>query len=122
MPDDCAFCHHLAPESILYRWTSPLSGAIYVVRPLNPVTEGHVLVVPERHVTDFTSSPRLSALVMDTAASWAREEMGDCNLITSAGPYATQTVFHLHVHLVPRRAGDGLCLPWDCRSSIRSEM
>jgi histidine triad (HIT) family protein len=35
-----------------------------------------------------------------------------CNIITSAGSDATQTVFHLHLHVVPRRAGDGLALPW----------
>ena len=34
------------------------------------------------------------------------------NLITSIGAAATQTVFHLHVHVVPRHEGDGLLLPW----------
>jgi histidine triad (HIT) family protein len=36
----------------------------------------------------------------------------DCNIITSVGSAATQTVRHLHVHVVPRRRGDGLQLPW----------
>jgi histidine triad (HIT) family protein len=36
----------------------------------------------------------------------------DYNIITSMGEYATQTVFHLHVHIVPRRLNDGLHLPW----------
>jgi histidine triad (HIT) family protein len=48
---------------------------------------------------------------MSRAAQWART-CGDANLITSVGSAATQTVFHLHVHVVPRRAGDGLALPW----------
>jgi hypothetical protein len=35
-----------------------------------------------------------------------------CNLITSVGADATQSVRHLHIHVVPRREGDGLMLPW----------
>jgi diadenosine tetraphosphate (Ap4A) HIT family hydrolase len=38
--------------------------------------------------------------------------LGAANFITSAGRDATQTVFHLHIHIVPRHAGDGLALPW----------
>ncbi len=50
---------------------------------------------------------------MRYAAQWAAgHRMNPCNLITSAGREATQTVFHLHIHVVPRRDGDGLALPW----------
>lgn len=79
--------------------------------PLNPVTPGHMLFVPMVHVPD---ARRIAPLVaaMSLAASWARNIPEDFNLITSAGPAATQTVFHLHVHYVPRREGDGLKLPW----------
>ncbi|MYX67350.1 histidine triad (HIT) family protein [Streptomyces sp. KhCrAH-43] len=40
------------------------------------------------------------------------QDSGPMNLITSKGREATQSVFHLHLHLVPRAAGDGLALPW----------
>jgi histidine triad (HIT) family protein len=50
---------------------------------------------------------------MRAAAEFAQaEEISDCNLIVSKGPSATQTVAHLHLHIVPRRPGDGLALPW----------
>jgi histidine triad (HIT) family protein len=52
---------------------------------------------------------------MRMAASLARE-MGPCNLITSKGREATQTVFHMHLHLVPRAENDGLLLPWSVPS------
>jgi histidine triad (HIT) family protein len=79
--------------------------------PLNPVTPGHVLVIPTIHVADFTTKPSVSAFVMHKAAELAAD-IGPCNLITSKGREATQSVFHLHVHLVPRQLDDGLLLPW----------
>ena len=84
---------------------------IMVFEPLNPVTPGHMLVVPRLHVTDATSRPDITASVMTEAAKVAKAA-GPCNIITSVGADATQTVFHLHVHVVPRRPGDGLALPW----------
>jgi histidine triad (HIT) family protein len=82
--------------------------------PLNPVTSGHLLVVPRQHVEDAGSHPLAASRTMALAAeiagplNWA----DSYNLITSAGAAATQTVKHLHIHLVPRLDGDGLALPW----------
>ncbi len=78
-------------------------------KPLSPVVEGHILVVPRVHVEDATEDPMVTAMVMGRAASIAPRS---CNLITNVGAQATQTVWHLHVHIVPRRNGDGLALPW----------
>lgn len=80
--------------------------------PLNPVTPGHLLVVSRLHVADAVEAPAVTADTMHLAATLAAELGEDCNLITSVGPAATQTVQHLHIHIVPRRAGDGLALPW----------
>lgn len=107
---NCVFCKIVrgeSPAQHLYRW----HDAIAIV-PLRPVTPGHVLVIPRVHVGDFTADPIVTAATMARAATLAAAEDWQWNLITSAGEDATQTVFHLHVHLVPRRAGDGLTLPW----------
>ena len=80
--------------------------------PLNPVVEGHTLVVPKAHVADFTSDPGVSAITMRRAAELVQWSTRPMNLITSRGREATQSVFHLHLHLVPRAANDGLALPW----------
>ena len=81
--------------------------------PLNPVTPGHRLFVPRAHVADALTRPVITGRVMEYAARWATgHNLGPCNLITSAGAEASQTVFHLHLHLVPRCEGDGLPLPW----------
>jgi histidine triad (HIT) family protein len=82
-----------------------------VIAPLNPCVEGHVLVIPRLHVEDFTDNMVVAAVTMAAASRYARN-MGPCNLITSRGKEATQSVFHLHIHLVPRRENDGLHLPW----------
>lgn len=81
------------------------------IEPLNPVVPGHRLVIPREHVKDFSEDPAVTARVMEYAAKLGKK-MGDANLITSKGKSATQTVFHLHVHLVPRHDKDGLTLPW----------
>lgn len=84
---------------------------IYTFAPLNPVVRGHHLVVPRRHVDNAQTDPRLTGIVMDAAAHFSRY-FRSANLITSIGAPATQTVHHLHVHVVPRQVDDGLTLPW----------
>ena len=110
---DCPFCliaTGQAPATVLQEWDDAL-----VIVPIGPVVEGHVLVIPRTHVADFSTDPTVSAAVMARAAEYAgRSDRADraCNLITSRGRDATQSVFHLHIHLVPRSANDGLALPW----------
>lgn len=103
---NCVFCDRVDNGQFDIQWLDAVS-----FEPLNPVVPGHKLVVPRIHVENFTDYPRVTAGAMEAAAILARG-MGDCNLITSKGAAATQTIKHLHIHLVPRRAGDGLHLPW----------
>ncbi len=100
----CAIVDDNAPAVFVRRWPD----AVAIV-PLNPVTAGHTLVIPLRHVEDYLEAPEVTGLVMARAAELG---VAPSNLITSAGDAATQTVRHLHVHVVPRRTGDGLPLPW----------
>lgn len=79
--------------------------------PLNPVTSGHVLVVPRVHVQSAIASPWLAGRMMTCAAQLARS-YDSANILTSIGRAATQSVMHLHLHVVPRTQGDGLMLPW----------
>lgn len=79
--------------------------------PLNPVVSGHRLFLPAAHVEDARDLSGLTN-AMALASEWAGQRRNDFNLITSAGHAATQTVWHLHVHYVPRFEGDGLHLPW----------
>ena len=104
--DDCPFCDFDGP--ILHR-----ERRVFIIEPLNPVTPGHVLAIPDRHVMDADAYPFITGDVFAAAAWYARKiNLESYNLITSVGEAATQSVFHLHVHVVPRREGDGLALPW----------
>ena len=102
----CVFCQKIKEGSVTRHGTEVVS-----FEPLNPVTPGHLLVVPVAHVEDFTEDSLTSGEVMEVASDLARM-MGDVNLITSKGENATQSIKHLHIHLVPRRKNDGLLLPW----------
>lgn len=110
-PEPCPFCEintGRAPATFVHEWTD----AIAIV-PLNPVVEGHTLVIPKTHVTDFADNPDVSGATARRAAQLCRDlGLMHANLITSRGVHATQSVFHLHLHLVPRTEGDGLALPW----------
>jgi histidine triad (HIT) family protein len=111
----CPFCEIIAgaaPATVIHQWPN----AIAIV-PLEPVTEGHTLVIPTEHTRDFSAGSEALFWALMCAAQLAREMPGDMNLITSRGPAATQTVPHLHLHLIPRREGDGLALPWTAQQA-----
>ena len=102
----CPFCT-LPPERILAR--NEYGG---VLRDLYPVSAGHTLVIPWRHVSSFfdlTPEERagLLALVEGAKAALDAEMRPDAyNLGLNDGPAAGQTVPHCHLHLIPRYAGD----------------
>jgi len=105
---ECPFCARIGAGEFDY---SNLGNVAF--QPLNPVTPGHFLVVPKRHVAHALESPARAASALSFAGYLANQmDLTACNFITSAGKAATQSVFHLHVHVVPRREGDGLHLPW----------
>lgn len=108
---DCVFCRIAGgdPDNQI----EAAYGKSFLITPLNPVTPGHKLMIPKRHVRDLSERPAVTGEVMRHAAEYCKHSgIYDYNIITSMGEYATQTVFHLHVHIVPRRLNDGLHLPW----------
>ncbi|MCX4682467.1 HIT domain-containing protein [Streptomyces sp. NBC_01433] len=109
MSADCTFCAIVAgelPATVVREWDDTVA-----ILPRGGCTEGHVLVIPRTHVADAGADPEVTARTMARAAELMAEHE-DANIITSKGSVATQTQFHLHVHVVPRVEGDGLALPW----------
>lgn len=112
-PEGCVFCdpERLPEDRILSSSTD--GTACWVFEPLNPVVPGHLLVVPMDHEENATGSPRLTGAAFEVAAREVTERgIEQFNLITSTGAAATQTVRHLHIHIVPRTEDDDLHLPW----------
>lgn len=108
-PEPCVFCDIVAgtaPAHVVADWPE----AIAIV-PLGPVVDGHVLVIPRKHVADFAENPGVTAATMRRAAEHGAQ-YDSANIITSMGRAATQSVRHLHIHVVPRSADDGLMVPW----------
>jgi histidine triad (HIT) family protein len=110
LTDNCVFCEIVKTGDAeeFYRHDKFVVSFV----PLNPVTPGHRLFVPARHGDDIADDPTLGTLAVRATADYANANGHDFNLITSGGSFATQTVFHTHIHYVPRRENDGLFLPW----------
>ncbi|WP_280443932.1 HIT family protein [Nocardia brasiliensis] len=101
---DCIFCKiaaDLAPATVLADWPDGMG-----IKPLNPVSPGHSMAIPKVHVANVGIDPELSGRMFALAMELARGRR-DVNLITNCGPEASQTIFHLHVHV-----SDTLPLPW----------
>lgn len=91
--------------------------------PTDPAVVGHVLVVPRRHVPDIWTlgegeAAHLGRVCVRLAGAIRKAlDPEGLNIIQSSGAAATQTVFHLHVHLVPRQAGDAMGRIWPVDTS-----
>jgi histidine triad (HIT) family protein len=119
---DCVFCDIIAGTADPMPMHFAEMGAHSVVfEPLGPVTPGHLLVVPKRHVDNAVENPNLTADVMLAAAVLAGK-FPAANIITSIGAAASQSIFHLHIHVVPRRPGDGLVLPWTGQQPVSTHL
>lgn len=88
-------------------------GNVYAIRDLNPVTEGHLLIIPARHSADFFTMSHEEKIDAFTLAQELGEKIRKddpsvlgFNLGMNCGEVAGQTLMHAHIHLIPRRAKD----------------
>jgi histidine triad (HIT) family protein len=113
---DCIFCKILAGE--LPALVVDEDERTIAFMDIAPATRGHALVIPRAHATDLLSvAPedlQAVALASQRLAARAKERLGAAgvNLLNSCGAAAWQTVFHFHVHVIPRYEDDPLKLPW----------
>ncbi len=112
---DCIFCKILTgeiPATIVGE-----DERTVTFMDINPATRGHMLVIPRAHAEDLLSvgpeDLQAVALASQRQAVIAKERLGaeGVNLVNSCGAVAWQTVFHFHMHVIPRYADDPLRLP-----------
>jgi len=111
---DCIFCRILKGEIPALKLAETEDTLAFM--DINPVSPGHCLVIPKNHhVNVLDCPPTLFSKVMAEAQKLAvqvKENLGcdGINLVSASGKAAQQSVFHLHFHIIPRWAGDGIDL------------
>lgn len=122
---DCIFCQVSKGEAP--SWKVFENEFAYAFLNINSVSRYHTLVIPKSHyVNIFDADQAVVKEVMATVqyvSNLYRMKLGieDIQIITNAGAAAQQTVFHWHVHIVPRTAGDDLDIHWTTFPEWRSE-
>ena len=113
---DCLFCQ-IAAGDLPARIVDEDERTIAFM-DIAPATRGHALVIPREHSRDLLDvAPedlRATVAAAQRLAGRARERLGadGVNLLNSCGAAAWQTVYHFHIHVIPRYEGDPLRLPW----------
>jgi histidine triad (HIT) family protein len=123
---DCLFCKIVAgdiPATLVRE-----DERTVAFMDINPATRGHLLVVPREHTPNLLEigGDDLSACAAAARelAALVSERLGasGVNVLNSCGRDAWQTVFHFHLHVIPRYPGDPLRLPWTPGPGDRDEI
>jgi histidine triad (HIT) family protein len=113
---DCLFCKIVAGEIAATIIAEDERTIAFM--DISPATRGHALVIPRAHARDVheidTADLEAVAAAAQVVAGRAIERLGAAgvNLLNSSGAAAWQSVFHFHMHVIPRYDGDPLRLPW----------
>lgn len=119
MSDHCLFCGIVAGTVPSVRVAE--DATTFAFMDINPAADGHLLVIPKRHSKDLleisADDLKATTLTAQRIARAAVQELGSdgVNLLNCCGADAWQTVFHFHLHVIPRyvdKTKDRLTLPW----------
>ncbi len=112
MDPSCIFCKIIAkqfPSNIVYE-----NDHIVVFLDANPIHPGHTLIVPREHYVDMTETPSqvladMMVHAKDIGIALLKNGYADgFNIGVNTKPASGQAVFHTHLHVIPRKTGDGL--------------
>ena len=124
--DNCIFCKIIAgeiPSHTLYE-----NEQFKVILDVGPATKGHALILPKEHYANLYELPEEVAMNVMKLAKKMVQLMTDklgCdgfNLVQNNGEVAGQTVFHFHMHLIPRYKNDGEILKYNVQSFSQDEL
>jgi histidine triad (HIT) family protein len=127
MSENCLFCGIVA-GNIPSTQVGENERAIAFM-DIAPATPGHLLVIPRAHSTDLreTAPEDLTAITLLAQSLISRvidrlDGATGANLLSCIGPDAWQTVFHTHLHVIPRYPDDPMVLPWQPQSGDLEEI
>lgn len=114
--ENCIFCKIAAgdiPAATLFE-----NGEFRVILDLGPASKGHALILPKEHYANIYEMPEEllgKAMILAKKMATVMTKALDCdgfNIVQNNGEAAGQTVFHFHMHLIPRYKGDQVKLTW----------
>ncbi len=114
--DECVFCRMVAGEIPVVKVYE--DGAVLAFLDIGPVSDGHTLVIPKAHCTNAhecepETLAKVGSCLGRIAGAVARAMDADgYNILCNNGRAAGQVVEHLHFHIIPRKAGDGVFRQW----------
>ncbi len=126
MSEDCIFCKIVAGELPAEVVDSDEHTVAFM--DINPATRGHALVIPRTHSADLLDISDEDLERTTVAARRLAQKMEETlqpagfNLLNACRPAAWQTVFHFHMHVVPRYEDDPLKLPWIPRGADAAQI
>ena len=115
--DNCIFCKIIdgsIPSTVVYE-----DADFKAIMDISPAAKGHVLILPKKHCAYLLSiDPDVAskALMIASKIANAQKKAFNCdgiNLLQNSGEAAWQSVFHLHIHLIPRYNNDNVMVPWE---------
>ena len=125
MDNDCIFCkiaNGEIPSSTIYE-----DDLFRVILDLSPATKGHALILPKKHMANIFEMDEETAekvFVLASQIAKAMKEALNCdglNIVQNNGEIAGQTVFHFHMHIIPRYNDDGQQINWVPKTSEAAE-
>ena len=123
--EDCIFCK--IANGVFGSATVYEDDDFRAVLDIAPAAKGHVLILPKKHMPDLLAiEPDVAEKALKVASKIAnaqKKALGcdGVNLLQNSGEAAWQSVFHLHIHLIPRYTDDGVQIPWKTLSYADGE-
>ena len=123
---DCIFCKIILGEIPSFKIFE--DDEILAFMDVNPIAAGHALVIPKFHSKDIHETPAEWVSITFAGAKLVARAVGKTlepagiNIVQANGPGAKQSVFHLHVHVIPRGMDDGLTMNWELEPGDMDEI
>ena len=126
MKEDCIFCkiaNGMVSSATIYE-----NSDFKVILDVSPASKGHTLILPKEHFDNiFDMDADTAGKLFSLAAAVARalKQATNCdgmNIVQNNGEIAGQTVFHFHMHLIPRYEGDQVQVTWNPGTATQEEL